>query len=122
MKINLFIAVLLFLVSVVITFALVIPSAVVKAWKVCRKESSLTDWLIGMAMANDRLWNVMADDFFNCLLIKDKSIAAFGNGKEFVSSVLGKNEIVNNLTWCGRMLVATLNLIEENHVQKWINK
>lgn len=44
----------------------------------------------------------------------------FGNIRETISSVLGKNEEIGNLTGAGRVLCAILNFIEEGHCRKSI--
>lgn len=67
-----------------------------------------------IAIAIDATGNVVCEDFFNAIMIK-KSGYKFGNRKETVSSVLGKNERDNTLIIPGRLLAWTLNTIEKNH-------
>jgi hypothetical protein len=57
---------------------------------------------------------VFCAELFNDLLIKDDS-DQFGDEDETISSVLGKNQLKNNLTKLGQLLNSLLNLIDNNH-------
>lgn len=74
----------------------------------------LGKYFLTSAIAVDQLGNVMCQDLFNSLLIKDDS-TPFGNEDETISSVLGKNQVKNNLTKIGRCLNWLLNLLDPNH-------
>lgn len=67
-----------------------------------------------LAKAKDRLGNVLCKYLFNLLLIKRKSYK-FGNGKETISSVLGKNKRDKTLTIIGRLLDYVLDKFDKNH-------
>ncbi len=58
----------------------------------------------------------------NKYLITKKSIDRFGNIEETISSVLGKNEVSNNLTKLGKIVCKILNAIEKNHCINSIKK
>lgn len=70
----------------------------------------------------DILGNVVCGRIFNHTLIKPNSIAKFGKYDETISSVLGKNQINNDLTILGTRVVNILDRIEPNHCVKWIKK
>jgi len=74
------------------------------------------DYFYVCAKAIDQLGNVMCQDMFNSILIKNDN-QPFGDEDETISSVLGKNHLTNNLTLTGRILVKILNTIDPNHVQ-----
>lgn len=79
-------------------------------------------WFKRLALSFDQLGNVIADDMFNWLLIKDDHIAPFGDEDETVSSVLGKNFLANNLTLLGKLLRNFLHLLDANHSVKSIEE
>ena len=72
-------------------------------------------WLRRLALSLDQLGNVIADDLFNWLLIRDDHIARFGDEDETISSVIGKNYLENNLTMLGRALRYLLHILDTNH-------
>jgi hypothetical protein len=49
------------------------------------------------------------------LLIKNENTYLFGNKKETISSVIGKNSLTNTLSTVGKALNAFLNFIDKNH-------
>jgi hypothetical protein len=57
---------------------------------------------------------VFCAELFNDLLIKDDS-DQFGDEDETISSVLGKNQLKNNLTKLGQLLNSLLDLLDNNH-------
>ena len=77
-------------------------------------------YLYNIARAIDQLGNVICARLFNATLIKHYSIYKFGNEDETISSVIGKNKLVNNLTFVGRLLYYFLELIDKNHSLKAI--
>jgi hypothetical protein len=74
-----------------------------------------------IALAKDQLGNVFGMYLFNDLLIKQGGYK-FGNVDETISSVIGKNKLMNNLTWFGRVVDFILDMIETNHSIKAIEK
>jgi len=49
------------------------------------------------------------------LLIKNTNSYQFGNKKETISSVIGKNKLTNTLSPLGKALNAFLNYIDKDH-------
>ena len=76
----------------------------------------LTIYFVEVAIALDAAGNVMMQHLLNdMLLIKKEPTYYFGNKKETISSVLGKNELTNTLSSMGKVLNAFLNLIDNGH-------
>lgn len=76
----------------------------------------LSIYFTEVAIALDAAGNVMMQHLLNdMLLIKKESTYYFGNKKETISSVLGKNELTNTLSGIGKVLNAFLNLIDNGH-------
>ena len=71
-------------------------------------------YLYNICIGLDQLGNVICATLFNHLLIK-KDSPAFGNPDETISSVIGKNKLVNNLTILGKLLDLFLDLLDKNH-------
>lgn len=113
---------LLFLVAVFLV-VLITPIAVLaKLLIAVRRRRFDTGWFKRLALSLDQLGNVIADDFFNLLLICDDHIAPFGDEDETVSSVLGKNYLTGNLTVFGRGLRYVLHRLDPNHSVKSIEE
>jgi hypothetical protein len=49
------------------------------------------------------------------LLVKNPNTYYFGNSKETISSVIGKNSLTQTLSFLGIALNAFLNLLDKNH-------
>ena len=77
-------------------------------------------WARELAIAIDRLGNIAAKDLFNLILIKSSATHKFGDSRETISSVLGKNKLDLNLTIAGSGLAWVLDSIDPNHVVKSI--
>jgi hypothetical protein len=83
---------------------------------VLAKFKTLGAFFIESAIALDMAGNVMMQHLLNdCLLVKKKDTYYFGNKKETISSVIGKNNLVGSLSATGRALNAFLNLIDKGH-------
>lgn len=67
----------------------------------------------------DRFGNSEFRTLFN-LTLKKKEGYKFGNMEETISSVLGKNQRDNTLSFAGKVLVFILDTIEKNHCKKSI--
>ncbi len=67
-----------------------------------------------MAIAIDQMGNVAMQDLFNDILIQNDGYQ-FGDVDETISSVLGKNQRMNELTYLGYLLVRFLDFIDPNH-------
>ena len=79
-----------------------------------RYWNKVSTYFRACAISIDQLGNVFCAELFNDLLIKDDS-NPFGDEDETISSVLGKNQLKNNLTKLGQLLNSLLNLIDNNH-------
>ena len=59
--------------------------------------------MFDLAHSIDQTGNVICERLFNHILIKSR-IHRFGNPDETISSVLGKNKVINNLAFLGKGL------------------
>jgi len=76
----------------------------------------LSIYFTEVAIALDAAGNVMMQHLLNdTLLIKKEPTYYFGNKKETISSVLGKNSLTNTLSFFGKALNAFLNAIDNGH-------
>ena len=69
----------------------------------------------------DRFGNSEFRTLFN-LTLKKKEGYKFGNMEETISSVLGKNQRDNTLSFAGKVLVFILDTIDKNHCKKSIKE
>ena len=79
----------------------------------------LTATLHSLALWLDQIGNAVCRDLFNRLLI-EKDGYKFGKVQETISSVLGKNQMLDTLSLWGRILVSILELFEGDHCLKSI--
>ena len=79
----------------------------------------LTATLHSLALGLDQIGNAVCRDMFNRLLIKENGYK-FGKVQETISSVLGKNQMLDTLSLWGRILVSILELFEGDHCLKSI--
>lgn len=105
------------LVLFIIAYLLFLPITIFNALNV-KKKGYLRDSAVNL----DRYANREFRFSLNKYLIFEKSSDKFGNIEETISSVLGKNQLSNNLTRFGKVIVWILNKIEKNHCVKSINK
>jgi len=94
------------------------------------KLKTLNVFFLEVAIAIDNTGNVMMQYLLNdLLLIKSPTTYYFGNKKETISSVIGKNSLTNTLRPLGKALNAFLNWIDKDHsfnsimydVRRWAN-
>lgn len=71
------------------------------------------------AVSIDRTFNVLCEDLFNDTLITKEGYR-FGNGKETISSVLGKNKMSETLSRTGWYLTNVLDWLDKDHSIKSI--
>lgn len=76
---------------------------------------------LNMAVGVDRFLNVVCHELLNATLITKNSVYKFGNNKETVSSVLGKNEAAGTLTKTGLYICKKLNNLDKKHTFKSID-
>lgn len=80
------------------------------------KVKSLTIFFTEIALVLDEAGNVVMQYLLNdTLLIKKHNTYYFGNKKETISSVIGKNALTNTLSTLGKGLNTLLNFIDKNH-------
>ena len=79
----------------------------------------LTATLHSLALWLDQIGNAVCRDMFNRILIEQDGYK-FGKVQETISSVLGKNQLLDKLSLTGRALVVLLELFEEDHCLKSI--
>jgi 8-oxo-dGTP diphosphatase len=80
------------------------------------KIKSLQNYFIEVALALDNAGNVIMQHLLNdILLIKNTNTYFFGNKKETISSVIGKNSLTGTLSPLGKALNSFLNFIDKNH-------
>lgn len=113
--VALFLAFVLFPFGLLITFVINLYK---RKWKFSFKR--LDAQLLSIATSIDASGNVVCKDLFNLCLIK-KGSYQFGNRKETISSVLGKNKRDNTLTRLGKLIALILDTIDKNHCAKSID-
>jgi hypothetical protein len=80
------------------------------------KLKSLSVYFLEVAISIDNTGNVMMQYLLNdLLLIKHPATYYFGNKKETISSVIGKNSLTNTLSILGKALNAFLNRMDKDH-------
>ena len=80
------------------------------------KIKTLQIYFIEVALALDNAGNVIMQHLLNdILLIKNTNTYQFGNKKETISSVIGKNHLTNTLSTLGKALNSFLNFIDKDH-------
>ena len=77
-------------------------------------------WFWRTARAIDVFANVNGAEFFDAIFIRDGGYK-FGNPKETISSVIGKNQRDNTLSIAGQILRWMLDRIEQDHCLNSIN-
>jgi 8-oxo-dGTP diphosphatase len=77
-------------------------------------------WACKTARSIDVFFNVVGSDIMIDTLIK-KGGYKFGNPKETISSVIGKNDRMGTLTRLGRFIRWSLDKIEEDHCKDAIH-
>lgn len=80
----------------------------------------LDQQFLSIATSIDASGNVVCKDLFNLILIQ-KGGVGFGNRKETISSVLGKNKRDGTLTRTGKVIAFVLDKIDPNHCAKSID-
>jgi hypothetical protein len=104
------------LVLFIIAYVLFLPITIFNALNV-KKKGYLKDSAVNL----DRYANREFRFSLNKYLILEKSPDRFGDIEETISSVLGKNQLSNNLTSFGNLIANILDTIDKNHCIKSIN-
>ena len=105
------------LILFIIAYVLFLPITIFNALNV-KKKGYFKDTAINI----DRFGNREFRFSLNKYLILEKSPDRFGNIEETISSVLGKNQLSNNLTSFGNVIANILDIIEKDHCKKSIKK
>ncbi len=83
---------------------------------VFEKAKSLSWFFVEVALVLDEAGNVVMQHLLNdTLLVKNANTYFFGNKKETISSVIGKNSLTDTLSFLGKALNALLNFIDKDH-------
>lgn len=124
---KLLISIVLLILALTLTIILA-PLGVIVALIRGIYKRKLKDWynttanyIFNMAYAVDQFGNVMMAPLFNILFIKKEVIKEhfvdlrFGDPDETISSCLGRNFLMHNLTWVGTTMFVILDKIDPNH-------
>lgn len=104
----------------IIALLLIVPIGTVGfIYALFKKDRSHYFWLCAKSI--DMTGGVICAPLFNDLLIKPNG-HRFGNPKQTVSYVLGKNKETSTLYLLGRILSDVLGWIDLNHVEKAANR
>ncbi len=81
---------------------------------------STAEYIFDMAYAVNQFGNVMMAPLFNIFFIKEELVfplmdLRFGDPYETISSCLGRNYLMLNLTWAGKAMFVILDKIDPNH-------
>ena len=101
-----------------LAWALFLPLSLLNFLTVAIKFKDL-GYFKSSAVNLDRFGNSEFRTLFN-LTLKKKEGYKFGNMEETISSVLGKNQRDNTLSFAGKVLVWILDLLDKNHCKKSI--
>lgn len=120
---------LLVVIAVYLLKYLLVPAIVVTLFiaffgrKVGNGFLNIAQYFREVAVGIDQLGNVICADLFNITLIKlKKGGYEFGNPDETISGVLGKNQLLETLSFTGKCLNSLLSLIEKDHSIRAIEK
>ncbi|GAA0871810.1 hypothetical protein GCM10009117_09560 [Gangjinia marincola] len=115
-KVNPFIGVLLFLISIVLLVTTG-PLGLIYGlgYKLFTKfMTGIGDFCLEIAISVDQLGNVLMQHLLNHLWITSKGYK-FGNRDETISSVIGKNLQTDTLTSFGKLMDRILDFLEPEH-------
>ena len=129
---GLFLSVILFLTATILLLTTAIFGIVYALFYLpFTKGQKLSQYFIDVALVLDQSGNVIMQHVLNALLLKDASEGyRFGNKKETISSVIGKNSLTHTLSPLGKALNAFLNRLDKDHslnsiiydVKFWLNE
>ncbi|MGB6152935.1 MAG: NUDIX domain-containing protein [Pricia sp.] len=115
-KVNPFIGILLFLISIVL-LAVTGPLGFIYGFfhSLFRKGiNGIGEYFLKIAISIDQLGNVMMQHLLNTLWVK-KGRYNFGNRDETISSALGRNKKLGTLTGFGNAIDKLLDVIDPDH-------
>lgn len=115
---KLVINLILFLFSILIFILLFIPNLIhniidgVRYKNILRR---LSYFFLSGALAMDIMGNTMFSSFLNAYFVKKGAYLYGTDRSETISSVTGKNLLLNKLTWIGIGLAAILDFAQKDH-------
>lgn len=107
----------LFIVSIILAVLLFIPSVIHAIYDAIRFGSlqrRINYYFLSSAVAIDIMCNTAFSNLLNGWFLM-KGGYHFGKRGETVSSALGKNQLLNKLTYLGKGLASILDLIQKDH-------
>ena len=114
---------LILLLLSIILFILIAPAGFVLGIIYNAFKKNLGEYFKHIAISIDQGGNVILQNTFNLILIKEKKEdLLFGNEDDTISSVLGKNQIENNLSKFGSVFCKILDLIDKDHCKNSIER
>lgn len=113
---NIFLGLILFLIAIILFLPLTIINFVVVAFK-----GKAEGYFMSSAINLDRYGNYEFRSLFN-LILKKNGGYEFGDFRETISSVLGKNQRDNTLSKTGKILVFILDRLDKEHCKKSIKE
>lgn len=109
---------ILYILAFIMFIPLTIINIIIVLWKNPNLKT-LNNYFFEGAIDIDRFGNRNFRSLFN-LVLRKKNGHSFGNEKETISSVLGKNKASNRLSILGVLVCKILNFLDKNHVEKSI--
>ena len=82
---------------------------------VAKQKGIAFPWMRQVAVSIDQLGNALGSTTLNFLCIKRDTPHRFGQPDEVISSVVGKNGALEQLTWLGKCLRDLLHKLDPNH-------
>ena len=110
---------IIFVIAITLFVPLTILNLIVVGVKYSFKWKVLKGYFLESATDIDRFGNRNLRTLLNTTLITDKGYK-FGDYRETISSVLGKNKLTKTLTTTGKVLCAILDFLDKNHCIKSI--
>lgn len=110
--------VILFLVALILS-VLMYPIGIIYAFFDYLFESKFKKMFLSSALAIDLIGNTVCETLFNDILRTSKGYR-FGDSRETISSVLGKNQRDNTLSAMGKFLANVLDFIDKDHCKRSI--
>ncbi|MEO5889439.1 MAG: hypothetical protein ABIQ31_04260 [Ferruginibacter sp.] len=103
---------ILYFILAIILYAILSPLGMIYGLLVNAKGTN--NKFIRFAECIDRAGNVLCPELFNRYLLKD-SKHLFGDGRETISSVIGRNVLAGTLSPFGKRINGLLDKVKKNH-------
>ena len=105
----------------IVAWLLILPLTILNLFSVYRKYGNVKGYFRSTALSIDIWANKEFRTLWNAQLRTEEGYE-FGVIGETISSALGKNQRDKMLTKCGKILVAILDFLDENHCEKSIKE